>query len=328
MAPVQLKLFEKTVNINNRKYIGAKYRLLEFIAGTILAKAGKIGTFIDGFAGTGVVGNHFRKYSDKIISNDILFSNFVINKAFLNSTEENVSINRVSKLLNVLNNSKGLKGYVYDHYGGSYFTHPNAALIDAVREGIESFYLNGECSLQEKYVLLTSLIFAMDKAANTVGQYDAFLKHIGTDSHDPGGRHVIDSNVYKPVRLKLPALRFGGSNEAYNEDINDLIQRVSGEVLYLDPPYNSRQYIDCYHVLENIVKWEKPVLFGKTRKFKRDGLKSRYSRKAESVSAFRELIAAARVDHVFLSYNNEGIQAGVSKRRAIKERLFYCRVKK
>jgi adenine-specific DNA-methyltransferase len=141
----------------------------------------------------------------------------------------------------------------------------------------------------------------------------------------------------------------------YNEDLNHLIHRLEGEVLYLDPPYNGRQYIDCYHVLENILRWEKPRLYGTTRKFRREALKSRYSRRREAAQALAELIAAARCEHIFLSYNSEGIipdeqllailknkgavevlereyavfgnGAGCARRRFVRERLFYCRAR-
>ena len=124
-------------------------------------------------------------------------------------------------------------------------------------------------------------------------------------------------------------------------------------MLYLDPPYNGRQYVDCYHVLENILRWERPPLYGSTRKFPRAGLKSRYSRRGEAARALAELVEAADCEHIFLSYNSEGIipdesitailgrkgrwevfereyavfgnGAGRSRRRTLRERVFYCR---
>ena len=167
-------------------------------------------------------------------------------------------------------------------------------------------------------------------------------------------QHRIDSNVYKKIHLNIPEIIFDGKNKVYNEDLNKLISRIEGTVLYLDPPYNNRQYIDNYHVLENIAIWNKPLLYGKTKKFKRDNLKSKYSRKYDALTAFNELIKLSRSKYIFLSYNNEGIisddlivqilqskgqveifeedynifgnGAGKSKKRNIKERIFYCEV--
>jgi adenine-specific DNA-methyltransferase len=343
-------------SLNNRKYLGAKHRLLGFVSKAILARVPEPRVFIDGFAGTGVVAYRFRHNAGRIIANDLLYSNYVANQAFLNSTPDNVRPARLAGHLEALNRLPPRPGYVHRHYGGRYFTPENAARIDAVREGIEELARQSACTSQEKLVLLTSLLYAADKAANTVGQYDAYLKNLraGGGRRQGPGRHLVDSNVFKPLELLPPAIELGaGEHSVYNEDLNCLIHRLEGEVLYLDPPYNGRQYIDCYHVLENILRWDKPPLYGKTRKFRRETLKSRYSRRREAAQALAELIAAARCEHIFLSYNSEGIipdgellailrrkgavevleceyavfgnGAGCARRRSVRERLFYCR---
>lgn len=343
-----------TFSINNRKYIGSKYRLLHFLEKIIVSKVKNIKTFVDGFSGTGVVAHHFRKFSKKVIANDILYSNFIINKTFLCSHKKDVNLKKVIELLSVLNTLSPKKGYAFDHYGGRYFTEENAGMIDAIREEIDNLYRMNDCTEQERNLLITSLLFAADKAANTVGQYDAFLKHIGKDSYDKTGIHHIDSNVYKKIQLQLPELNLDSNNEVYNEDVNKLLEKIDGTVLYLDPPYNNRQYIDNYHVLENIARWDKPPLYGKTKKFERDELKSGFSRKNSAPSIFIDLIKKAKVNYIFFSYNNEGIipdeiiietlknkgkveiftadynifgnGAGKSRMRQVKERLFFCAV--
>src|SRR3989339_686919 len=326
-----IKNKDNKFDVNNRKYLGSKYKLLDFLEEKITKNCNKndkkFDCFVDIFSGTGVVANHFRKFSKKVIANDILYSNFVINKVFLNSTKKNVDLEKVENKIKELNNLKSTKGYCYKNFGNSYFTKENASYIDSI----------------------------IDKIANTVGQYDAFLKHIGKESYSKG-KHLIDNNVNKKIFLKIPIIYFDGINEVYNKDANELIKEIKCNVLYLDPPYNSRQYVDCYHVLENIIRWEKPKLYGKTKKFERDNLKSKYCRKTHSVYAFEDLINNADCDHIFLSYNDEGIipdneierilkskgdlkiysqdynvfgnGAGSSKKRKVIERLFYCKVKK
>jgi adenine-specific DNA-methyltransferase len=79
------------------------------------------------------------------------------------------------------------------------------------------------------------------------------------------------------------------------------------DAAYYDPPYNGRQYCDNYHVLENIARWEKPPVFGKTRKFDRTGLRSPFSQRTQAADALRRLVAGTRARHVFLSYSSEGI---------------------
>lgn len=341
------------LNIQNRKYLGSKFRLLDFLESVIRSQTRAIDTFIDGFSGTGVVAHHFRKFAGRVIANDLLYSNYIINLAFLKTTKNNTSPNKVTQLTDELNHMRPVRGYVYQNFGGTYFSHDNAGRIDSVRTRIEDLRREGICTEQERCVLLTSLIYAVDKVANTVGQYDAFLKHMGKESYDDQGKHRIDSNVYKKLHLKVPFLSFGNHCDVYNEDLNLLMHRIKGDVLYLDPPYNGRQYVDCYHVLENIARWEKPPLRGKTKKFERSHLKSRYSRKRECIQALEDLIQNARAQHIFLSYNSEGIiaektlstilrkkgklkvftssypvfgnGAGSSVKREIEERIYYCK---
>ena len=346
-----------TVSLNNRKYLGSKFRLLEFILEAILSRVSGVGTFADPFAGTGAVAQGFRAHAGRIIAGDLLFSNYVALRAFLTSTAETVEVRKVTQLLGELNALEPCEGYVSRSYGGTYFTRANAGRIDAIREAIEALHAGGRCGEQERFVLLASLLLAVDKAANTVGQYDAFLKHIdpqATQGHPLGGdRHLVDSNVHKPLSLCLPAVQLDGNHEVHHQDANALVRTIEADVLYLDPPYNSRQYVDCYHVLENIMLWEKPQLYGKTLKFERSHLKSRYSRRQEAPKALAELIDSARAGHIFLSYNDEGIiadeqiieilrrrgpverwereypvfgnGAGSSRKRTIRERLYYCR---
>ncbi len=343
-------------DIHNRKYIGSKHALVPFLIESIMSVMGReIDSFFDCFSGTGVVAQAFRRHARRVIANDILFSNHVVHKAFIASTRNTVSVERLDSLCSHLNDTKPVKGYVYENFGNTYFTNENAQAIDGIREEIERLKTREECTEQEKSCMLASLIYAADKAANTVGQYDAFLKHLGSKPV-AGGRHRVDSSVYKKLQLKRPLIFFDGVNAVHREDAAAIASRVRAEVAYVDPPYNSRQYVDCYHVLENIARWEKPATFGKTRKYPRDGERSPFSQKRNALKALSALVDSLRCEHVFLSYNSEGTisddeirlvlrkrgkvdlfekeypvfgnGAGVSRNRMVKERLYYCKVLK
>ncbi len=164
-----------------------------------------------------------------------------------------------------------------------------------------------DCTEQEQHVLIASLLLAVDKVANTVGQYDAYLKNLGSAAYDAGGRHLVDSNVYAPLRLRMPVLRFAAGATVLRADVNEVAGDHEADVAYLDPPYNDRQYVDCYHVLENIARWTKPPLHGKTRKFERDALKSDYSRRRTASAAFAQLVDRVRARYIVVSYSNEGL---------------------
>ena len=342
------------VSLRNRKYIGSKVRLLDFIEREIRLAAGCIESFFDGFAGTGVVAERMRAHTNRLTLVDNLASNYSINRAFFTSREANVRIDYLSTALRDLNRLEPYQGYASAHYAGRYFTSENAGLIDAIRDQIEHRKQAGDCTEQERHVLIASLLFAADKVANTVGQYDAYLKNLGAGSYDDSGRHLVDSNVYRRLRLRLPVLRFTQGATVLQADMNAVAADHEAEVVYLDPPYNERQYVDCYHVLENIASWEKPVLSGKTMKFERESLKSEYSRRSSALGAFQRLIEGIRARLIFVSYSNEGIiplddlvatlssrgattiakkeyavfgnGAGKSVRRSVVEYLAICRV--
>jgi adenine-specific DNA-methyltransferase len=179
------------------------------------------------------------------------------------------------------------------------------------------------------------------------------LKHLGEKPY-ADGVHRVDAMVYRPLELGLPQVIEDVPSQIWCGDAYDLIAQCEVDILYLDPPYNGRQYIDNYHVLENIARWEHPALKGKTRKFDRSHLKSRFSRKRTASQGLAALIQGARCRYMMLSYNNEGIipdeaihaalqrrgpvavfereysifgnGAGRSRRRPILERLFTCKV--
>lgn len=99
----------------------------------------------------------------------------------------------------------------------------------------------------------------------------------------------------------------GKAGTVYNEDVNVLIKKINGDILYLDPPYNTRQYSANYHILETIAKYDNPKLHGITglRDYKEQ--KSTFCSKRIACETFNDLIKNADFKYIFLSYNNEGI---------------------
>jgi adenine-specific DNA-methyltransferase len=273
------------LQIQSRRYLGNKFKLLSFIKEIVEKKCGKIESFCDIFAGTGVVGHEFNDSGIKIMSNELLYSNYISLYAWLASEQFDKA--KITDYIRILNNvySSG-ENYVSQNFGGTYFTIENARTIGAIRERIDELELN----FKEKSILLTSLLYAIDKVANTCGHYDAF-------------RRTLDTVM--PIKLLVPDIQQdkNKSNEIYNEDANQLIRTIKGDVLYMDPPYNSRHYCDSYHLLENIIKWEKPEAFGVAKKMLRGELKSQYCLKTAS-KAFDDLIKNANFKYILVSYNN------------------------
>lgn len=276
----------ETFSLSNRRYLGSKTKLLgdiELKLGNILGRKPK--SLMDAFAGSGVVGAHFASLGSKVITNDLLLHNTLAHRAFLLHSE--YSLEEVAQTLVKMAGLKPVHGYISETFGGKYFSLNNARMLDAAREYIAT-ELDSE-ALQA--AALTSLIYAADKVAQTVGHYDAFFNR---------------DSIEKPIVFKLPRIVGKGSgHKVLTQDANSVVSKQKVEVLYLDPPYNSRQYSDAYHVLENIARWEKPEVFGVSQKMDRTSMKSKYSTRSAAV-AFDELITTANAELIVLSYSNTG----------------------
>ncbi len=282
-------------------YIGSKFSLLDFLQNTIDEVTGitdySATVFADLFAGTGVVGATYRKKGCKVISNDIQYYSFIINK-YLIENEHSPDLS----LFDYLNELKGIEGFVYKNYcegsgsGRNYFTNSNGKRCDAIRTEIEKLFIEKKINEETYYCCLAGLINSIDKYANTASVYGAFLKHIKKSAQK--------DFILEPI----PEIK-GTKGIVYNKDINELVKSISGDILYLDPPYNARQYCTNYHVLETIAKYDNPILNGVTglRDYKEQ--KSEYCSRRTVKQVFDDLIKNADFKYVFLSYNNEGLMS-------------------
>ncbi len=276
-----------SLEIKSRRYLGNKFRVLSLIDEVVKKNCSGPQNFCDIFAGTGVVGYQFNSKEMQIISNDILYSNYVSLNCWLKSTD--VDMNRIKGIIRQLNALKPSgENYVSENFGNTYFSMNNSKKIGRIRETIEELDVTDE----EKMILLTSLLYAMDRVANTCGHYDAYRKTLDTTT---------------PIKLLVPKINLetNENNLVFREDANRLVRKINVDILYIDPPYNSRQYSDIYHLLENVMEWKKPKVFGKAKKMKRDHIKSAYNKKG-AANTFEDLINGSNCKYVLMSYNNTG----------------------
>ena len=302
-------------------YIGSKLSLLGFLEESINKVVDKnCRVFCDLFAGTGIVGSYFKKKGYKIIANDIQYYSYVLNRhyignhkelSFLKLTKEipdlkNTEIkNRKNFVCYYLSNLKGEKGFIYKNYcsGGTknkeeprqYFSDENGMRCDAIRQKIEIWIKEKLISDDEYYFLIASLVESIDKYANTASVYGAFLKKLKKTA-----QHNL---ILKPAELIINEQ----DHEVFNKDINEISGKVNGDILYLDPPYNHRQYATNYHMLETIAKYDSPKIHGKTGLRDYQDQKSLYCSRTQVKKAFKDLILKAKAKYIFLSYNNEGL---------------------
>jgi adenine-specific DNA-methyltransferase len=295
------------------RYIGRKNALLEFIEKPLIENNITSGVFCDIFSGTTAVAQYFKKKKFKIISNDYMYFSYVFQKAYIeNNSEPNysdlskiISNPNLQKVLDYLNNIKGEKGFIYKNFcvKGSknsefernYFSAENAMKIDAIRETIELWKNKKKITETEFYILLTTLIEAVPFVSNISGTYGAFLK-------------IDDPRMSKPIFLKFPKLLdCNKSHKVFFDDSNELIKKIKCDILYIDPPYNKRQYPANYHMLETIAVWDKKLLDIKTGLRPWSNQKSKYCSTVKCVDVFEDLINNADCKYILFSYNTEGI---------------------
>ena len=282
-------------------YIGSKFKLCQsFIPETIKSVCGNDlskKVFCDLFAGTGIVGRTFKTITKKVIANDLEYYSYVINKNYI---ENHIDIPNKREYIDELNHSKLVSnGFIYKNYclGGSgerqFFSDYNGKKIDTIRKKINSWKEKFKISSNLYYYLLCSLLECADKVANTASVYGAYLKHLKSSAQKElvlvGADYQINEN----------------DHVVYNEDANELIKRIEGDILYLDPPYNSRQYGANYHLLNTIAEYQTFTPKGKTGL--RDYNKSKYCSSNTVKIEFESLIKNANFKYIFLSYNNEGL---------------------
>ena len=277
----------KTSLINNRRYLGNKYKLLPFITKVVNEECSDIDSVADIFAGTGAVSYAFTE--KLLITNDLMYSNYICNYAWFGAEEYDPQtiidcVVRYNSLSDLEDN------YMTENFSDTYFSRDDCAKIGYIREDIESLYENDRINQRERAILITSLLYAMDKIANTCGHYDAYRKGV-----------VFEKTL--ELYVPLAEVHNTADNQCYNTDANELVKDITADLVYIDPPYNSRQYCDAYHLLENVARWEKPEVFGVARKMDRSTMKSKYCTQS-ATEAFEQLIGDIKAKYILLSYNN------------------------
>ena len=282
----------KLISINNRRYIGSKARMLHFIDQVMKKEKIEFSSFFDLFGVTGIVGDYFNNQKTKVYVNDLLKSNYLSYLAWFGN--DKINKKKLEDLIQRYNSLKNVKdNYFSINFSDTYFSKKNCKKIGYIREDIENRFLNNEINTRERAILITSLLYAMDKIANTVGHYDAYRKNGDLDKK------------LELCMLDLKSNLNNKNNKIFNEDSNELVRNIKADVVYIDPPYNSRQYSDAYHLLENVATWEKQEVFGVAKKMKRNEIKSKYC-SVSAPLAFKDLIENINSKYIIVSYNNMG----------------------
>lgn len=291
------------------RYIGNKTKLLRFIGGALRKRGIKPGLAVDPFSGTASVGRYLKSRQFRVVAGDLMEYAYVLAKAYVEATHLPADCIARIKQLNRLEPRPGFFTTNFSAPARMYFTESNAARVDAIRSQIHAWQHSGEIDGSTAHLLLAALIEACDRVANTTGVYAAYVK-----SWQP--------NAVRPLELRTPRIIDGNGCYAYRSDAVDLVASLEAfDLLYLDPPYNSRQYAGYYHIPELLAMgWfhEQPVLRGKTGLLPDRDKRSDWSRRGKCEDALEQLVARARCKHIVMSYNAEGLISEAAIERIFK----------
>ena len=279
-------VYPSKYRLESRRYIGCKAKLVDWIFNIIESETENVHSFCDIFAGTGSVANRAFSLYDRVVVNDFLFSNNIIYKAFFQDAPwRKAKVLDLFDYYNSINPDTLIDNYFSINFGDKFFDMKTSRLIGFIREDLET--KRSILTEKEFAIIIASLIYSIDRLANTLGHYEAYIKKTITPR--------------KFILRMIDVNNFSGA-EIFQEDANQLARRVQADVVYIDPPYNSRQYSRFYHLLETLVQWTKPELFGAAMKPKEENM-SVYCR-SSAFAAFQDLIAHIDARYLIVSYNN------------------------
>lgn len=305
------------------RFIGCKTLLLENIKEVIEENAPNAKTICDVFSGTSTVARYLKKWYE-VYSNDILYFSYVLQRG----TVENDSVprfevlNRKMKIVDPINYFNDMtveemeslpkeRRFFQNTYapsgGRMYMNDENALRIDFARNQVEDWRKKGLLTDDEYYYLVACIVEGIPFVSNISGTYGAFHKQWERRSY----------KKYEVYRLDVTSN--GKNNRCFNLNGADMLKLVEGDVLYIDPPYNSRQYLPNYHVLETAAKYDFPEVRGITGQRPYENSKSDFCLKSKVIPAFEELIANARFQHIILSYSTDGLMTEEDIERVMKK---------
>lgn len=282
--------------MNTLNYIGCKNKLSSTLLDIFNKNIPDLSKyeFCDLFAGTGIVGYNFLGKVKKVVSNDLEYYSFVINKAVLECSFSQ----KLENIINNLEKSIGKEGLIYENYSKErmFFSKENACKGDSIRQEIEKMYVNKEINTNEYYFLIASLLVSIDKVANTTSVYGAYLKEYKKTALKTFKLESIHRHTHTYL-----------DNKVFNQLAEDVVKENVFDIVYMDPPYNERQYAANYGPLNYIAHYNKNIeVRGKTGLLK-DYNKSSFCSKVNVKKAFTEMIKTMKAKYIVLSYNNEGL---------------------
>lgn len=287
------------------RYLGSKEALIEPITQLLhdrkLLQSNLV--FFDAFSGMGSVSDSVKGIYNHIVINDSLACSTTFTLGRLYANECKFDLLGFDPICYLNDHHEVRHDFIYTNYspGGSermYFSAENAGRIDFFRLKIEEWRKCHLLTDQEYNYLLACLLESVSKVSNTAGVYGAFLKH-------------WDCRATKPIIFCKLDVKEGTcpTIEHYNEKIENIIDKVDCDILYLDPPYTQNQYGTQYHLLETLVLNDTPTISRVTGSRPTSPMRSNWSKMYHAHILLDKVIAETKAKHIILSYNNDGLMS-------------------
>lgn len=302
------------------RFIGNKENLIEKIYQVMIKNNIQGEIFFDFFAGTTSVGKFFKKKNYTVFSSDLLYFSYVLQKAYIENNQDpefHKLLNKIDvqdntlfsspleKVIEFLNKIPPKEGFIYRNYTPKgtenlkqrrmFYTEENGKIIDAIRIQIEEWKNKDLITENEYFILIACLIETVPYYANITGVYAAFQKK-------------WDARALKKLTLRtIEIIKNTKNNRSYNKNSVDLIDLIETDILYLDPPYNQRQYAPNYHLLDTIAKYDEPEIKGVAGLRNYTDQKSKFCNPKTALEELETIARKAKYKTIILSYNTEGI---------------------
>lgn len=323
-------------------YIGNKRKLIPFIEQVLLERWGERPeglTFLDLFAGSGVVSRLARSMGYRVIANDWESYAAQINRCYLQHSPDDLDrlfkpwggAENLWKELNNLSDPEPSDEYIARYYSPRsmdpfqveigkerlFYTRRNGLILDRIRNEVDLLFPSQDKSAENqsrRSLVLGPLLYQASKHTNTSGVFKAYHKGFGGYGKDALSRILQD------IELPLPCLwEDYQEHQVFQKDASLLAEELDPvDIAYIDPPYNQHQYGSNYHMLNTLVQWDQipePLELNDRGELKRKAAirhdwqktSSPYCKKNQAGEAFAALLENVKARQIIISYSTDGI---------------------
>ena len=300
-------LFSHLESVYVTRYMGSKYRLLDFVVPALNGVARHDAPIIDLMAGTHAVGYALR--SDRVvIANDVQAYSEIFGRALLLNRQFPQVHTRMRADLGHIKTEKSSEGWFSKTYADTYFSYEQCREIEEIRARISQ--LTNEVL---SAIYLTALVFAMGLCQSSPGHFAQFMPSDHERVKVLRAKSIVEAFESRCMELKFQIE--GPHCHVFRREAGQLLSDAGlrslapeGSVVYLDPPYTTAQYSRYYHLLETVVLDDQPKVLHKA-KYRNDRHQSDFCSSSRAASTFDVFLGkiSSRGWNLVISYSSHAV---------------------